>query len=406
VTTIEEVCAAGLCTQCGTCAALCPTATVSASWNVRDGYIMSVDKRRCTDCGLCVEVCPGPGCDFTADAWWRAENEGAPSTDFLGPWRRLFTGWATDERTRYLGASGGFATAIVQGALEAGVIDAALLCDSDPERPLRARPIVARTADEVAACRGSKYNAVATNLMLREVLDRPGRYALVGLPCHIQGFRQARERSRRLRERVVFTTGIFCGWTATPRATLVEALRAGLDPAHLARVSYRGPGWPGCLRFETQDGTVREAAFPAYFYRLVRSYTLPRCRLCPDGLAELADISVGDAWLPQYHGTPGASDLIVRTPIGERLVERIAGEWLTLFPSTPDEILRSQSETKREKRSLYRGRLRLRALSGRSVPENPGITSHPDPADTWAGVRDLLREVHRSLEALRFPPRA
>ena len=127
----------------------------------------------------------------------------------------------------------------------------------DAENPLRAVGVVCRTPHEVAACRGSKYNVVPVNSLLRHVLDEPGRYILVGLPCHIQGLRLAQRRSRRLRERVVLSLGIFCGLTNEPRATEVAALQAGIDPDELAGVSYRGPGWPGGMRLQARDGRVR-----------------------------------------------------------------------------------------------------------------------------------------------------
>ncbi len=366
---------------------------------------MRVDDDQCNDCGICVDVCPGDGLDFTPTAWWREENEDAAFQDFLGPWRRLLIGWASDAQTRYRGASGGIATALLQGALAHDVIDAAIVCRMDPENPLRVQTVIARTADEIAECRGSKYNVVATNTLLRRVLDEPGRYALVGLPCHIQGFRLAQRRSARLRERVAFTLGIFCASSFRPRATEVEALRSGLDPRRLSRVSYRGPGWPGPLRLETRAGEASESELSTYFPHFVRSSSLLRCRLCPDALCELADISVGDTWLPRYDGTPGVSDLVIRTPRGERLIDTVAPDWLTLFDSTPDEILQTQAETSQMKRDRYRGRMWLRRLSGRPQPCNPGIELRPSLGDRWAGIKDLAREAHRYVETVRYPSR-
>lgn len=399
---IETVCAAGLCTQCGTCVALCPQGAVTAEWSPSLGYAMRVDGSACTECGVCVDVCPGAGLDYSPTAWWRAENEGAPSRDFLGPWRRLYTGWASDDETRYRGASGGVATAILQGALALGLIDAAVVCRLSPADPLRAEPVVARTAEEIAACRGSKYNLVAVNTLLGEVLKEPGRYALVGLPCHMQGFRLARGRNRALRERVVFTLGIFCASSFTPRATQVEALRAGLDPRLLARVSYRGPGWPGPLHLETRTGETHEAELDSYFGRFVRNGSPLRCRLCPDALAELADLSVGDTWLPLHEGSPGVSDLVVRTARGERVIDAVQPGWLTLFESTPEEILLTQEETRRMKRDRYRGRLRLRRLARRPIPDFPGVERTASRADVWAGVRDLAGEVWGRVSSRRY----
>ena len=324
----------------------------------------------------------GRGPRLHAQAWWRKANGDAPSVDVLGPWRRLWFGWASDETTRYEGASGGIATAILQGALQTGAIDKAIVCRSDPADPLKAEPFMATTPDEVAACRGSKYNVVPMNLLLRRVVEEPGRYALVGLPCHITGFRLARERSAVLRERVVFTMGIFCGRTATPRGTEVEIRRAGLDPADVARVTYRGPGWPGSLRIQTRSGAVRTAELSEYFDRFDRGYRLLRCRLCADVMADLADVSVGDAWLERFAGSPGVSDLVVRTAAGERLIDALAADRLTLLPATPGEVIASQAETVVLKRSVYRGRMWLRSLARRPVPHNPGIRAE----HLWATV--------------------
>lgn len=151
------------------------------------GYRLSVQAQTCTDCGRCHEACPGPGLDFSPDAWLRERNEDAPSEDFLGPWRGLAFGWAADETVRHKGSSGGAATALMRVALETGAVDAVIAVRMSAANPLEAEGAICRTPEEVAACRGSKYNVVALNTTLRQVPEEPGRYALVGLPCHIQG---------------------------------------------------------------------------------------------------------------------------------------------------------------------------------------------------------------------------
>ena len=247
--------------------------------------------------------------------------------------------------------------------------------------PLEAEGVICRSPDEVAACRGSKYDVVAINSVLRQILEEPGRYALVGLPCHIQGLRLAQRRSRRLRERVVLTLGIFCGLTQEPRATAVAARQAGLDPARLRSVSYRGPGWPGGMRLVDRSGTVRWRDYPDYFDRQMAALTPPRCRLCPDALAELADISVGDAWLERFEGSDGVSDVIARTPAGERLLEDAAGS-LVLQAASPEEMVASQRETHLVKRDLL-SRPALASLAGRPAgarlpgPRAVGVESRP-----------------------------
>ena len=386
-------------------------------WDLRVGYRAQVDDGACTDCGACLAACPGERFDFSEGAPWRERFGGAPAPDFLGPWRSLWFGWATDPATRHAGASGGVATAILQALLEVGLPDArdggtarpvdAVVCTSmSVENPLAAEAVLAATAEQIAACRGSKYNAVAVNELLAHVRRTPGRYALVGLPCHIQGLRLAQLRSRALRERVVFALGIFCGWTSEPRATAVTARRAGLDPRKLSSVAYRGPAWPGEMRLATREAELRRP-YPDYFDRYMAAFTPPRCRLCPDALAELADVSVGDAWLDRFTDDPamteGVSDLIARSDEGQRLLESLSASRITLLPATPDELLASQSEAYRIKRRVLRGRRWLRKLAGRRVPDYPGLDVEARTADRLAGARDLAEEaLFRSLSRARY----
>jgi coenzyme F420 hydrogenase subunit beta len=271
------------------------------------------------------------------------------------------------------------------------------------ENPLQAVGVVCRSPAEVAACRGSKYNMVAVNARLGTVLDEPGRYAFVGLPCHVQGLRLAQRRSRRLRERVVLTLGVFCGLACEPRATEVAALQAGLGPADLASVSYRGPGWPGGMRLVTRDGRVRRRAYPEYFDAHLAAHTPPRCRVCPDALAELADVSVGDAWLERFRGCDGVNDLIVRTPAGERATAAVHGR-LQLQDATPEEMIASQAETYRVKREVLRGRIALRAAAGRPTPAYAGLDLRAGARDLVLGAVDSSRErLYRGVARLRYP---
>jgi len=414
---VGQVEAAGLCTQCGTCAGVCPADAVTLRWELRHGWRVHVDDERCTDCGACLAACPGESFDFRPDAPWRERNAGAPSPDFLGPWRGLWFGWATDPDVRHRGASGGIATAVLTALLEDGApgedgervpVDAVVCAAVDPANALAVRPVLATNPTAVAACRGSKYNAVAMNEALHHIGATPGRYVLVGLPCHVQGLRLAQARSATLRERVVLALGIFCGWTSEPRATEVTARRAGLDPADLAAVSYRGPGWPGEMRLETRTGRGRRRMYPDYFDRIMGAYAPPRCRLCADALAECADVSVGDAWLDRFTEDPdvaeGVSDVIARTPSGERLVTELARQRLSLTPATPEAMLASQADAVYMKRRVLRGRLWLRRLAGHPVPEYPGLRCEPTLADKCAGLRDLSEEtLFRAIGDLRFP---
>ena len=78
-------------------------------------------------------------------------------------------------------------------------------------------------------------------------------------------------------------------------------------------------------------------------------------------------------------------------------------DWLTLMETTPEEMVASQVETHRAKRRVYRGRCWLRALTGRAVPDYPGILQSPSIADRAAGIVDFAQEtVFRAVGDLRY----
>ena len=122
-----------------------------------------------------------------------------------------------------------------------------------------------------------------------------------------------------------------------------------------------------------------------------------------DALAELADISIGDAWLDRFKGSDGVSDLIVRTPAGEQLLADLTGRFV-LVGSEPEEMVASRSETYRVKRDACRGRLWLRSLAGRPLPSYPGLGLTASPRDRLLGVAAAAGErLFGALADRRFP---
>ena len=97
------------------------------------------------------------------------------------------------------------------------------------------------------------------------------------------------------------------------------------------------------------------------------------------------------------------SDLIARTPAGEHLLDDAAAS-LVLQAATPAEIVASQADTYGVKRSACRGRLWLRSLAGKPVPEYPGLALSASAGDRVLGSADAARErLFRFLVDRRHP---
>lgn len=408
--TIASVVKHKLCTGCGVCMAVCPhDALDMTSDESRGCFVPQMRDEDCRRCGLCHEVCPGHAVDF--EGLSRTLFGDIPGDIALGRYLACYVGHASDGDIRYDSASGGLVSALLIFALEHQLIDGALVTRMRSDNPLMPEPFIARTRQEILSAAGSKYCPVTVGAALREILSTKGRFAVVGLPCHIQGIRKAEQQIAELAGRIRYRISIACSFNYSFRGTrrFIESL--GIPPAEVEELQYRGRGWPGTMRLRLKDGT--ETIVPlADYYRKLGPYSLWRCLLCSDMLGELSDLSCGDAWLPELVKTDktGSSFAISRTPEGEDLLEAAAArEEVELSELDAESLSASQGRALFKKRKL-KARMRLARLWGRRVPVYRQKLMTPIPSDYVNMLklfiaRSVLSGNHRILRRLFRAPR-
>ena len=366
--TIESVVNRKLCAGCGTCAGICPHGAIAMAVDGSRGcYVPRLDESLCKRCGLCYEACPGHSVDFESfnDALFSEVHEDVA----LGRYLACYIGHAGDETVRHNCSSGGLVSALLIFAVEEGLIDGALVTRMCQDNPLRPEPFIARTKDEILSAAGSKYCPVAAGTALHEILQTRGRFAVVGLPCHIQGVRKAEQHVPELKERIQYRVAIPCSLNYSFHATERILRRLGIGLGDVASLQYRGRGWPGTMWIGLKDGTERTIPLADYF-RQLSPYSLGRCTLCSDMLGELSDLTCGDAWIPEIMKTDkeGSSFVLSRTPGAEELLEAAASkEAVALSELGLPELLASQGNALFKKRKL-KARMCVMRRTGRSVP--------------------------------------
>jgi len=288
---------------------------------------------------------------------------------------------------RWNAASGGAVTALLLCGIRNGVIDGAIVTGMSPQSPLKPLPYLARTEDEVRAAVGSKYCPVPVNLRLSEIMASEGRFALVGLPCHIHGLRKAQMLIPRLRRQVPLCISLFCGRVLSPMGTRVALKSRGASPEEVIEISYRGRGWPGSLYVRLRDGRELTEPLRSYYSRYFTSFFAHRCTLCSDGVGDLADISCGDAWLQEYESdNQGTSIVVVRTTRGRDLLSLALPDHLALLPLTPSKVIQSQERMLRFKKHGFQVRSALCKLVGGAIP----VYQQSLPS---AAIRDWLSAI-------------
>lgn len=368
-----------VCTGCGTCYAMCPSGAIELRIDGRMGvYRPEIDGEKCTGCGICSEVCPGKSLNIESIA--HSIYGPRPKDAFIGNLEGCYIAHATDYDIRYGSSSGGLVTALLILALEEGLIDGALVTRMNRSDPLLPEPFIAKTRDDILSASRSKYCPVPANAAVRVLNESEGRFAVVGLPCHLHGIRKAELASEALRQKISLHFGLFCSHTLSFHATRHLLARMGAARGEVAGVDYRGHGWPGgiAIRMRNGDGHFIPSHSPLWALIFGSHFFTPKCCLwCTDLTSELSDLSFGDPWLPGViKGEKiGRSLVISRTREGENLL-RLAREKGTI----KSEVIDSEAVVRSQATSLYfkKGNINMRRRIGM-----PSSVLTQD----WGGVR-------------------
>ena len=374
-----------------------------------DGLMLPVvDIDKCIECLLCLRCCPGFSLDFV-----RMNDEvfgKQPEDVFLGGLVECYVGHSTDPRMRSACSSGGVVGQLLVYALENRVIDGVVVVRMREDDPLRPEPFVARTREEVLTGSRAKYCPVAPNVVLDTLMAEKGRFAVVGLPCHIHGIRKAEGVFKSLKDKIVLHVGLFCGHTIDFRATGLLLRKLHVHEDEVARLNYRGNGWPDSMRIELKDGRSVRLRFNRgwYAYWNVFSpffFTPLRCMMCPDQFNELSDVSVGDAWLPEFRRkVSGESVIVARTEVAaDLLIGMEERGLLSLKPVSSGKVKESQAFGLNYKKQNLSSRLSFFRRFGRNVPRilpEPRPSVVPAYAGAFLSCVSLYFSSHKRLRSL------
>jgi len=357
------------------------------SKNEREGlYSPVINWEKCRACALCFETCPGYSVDFRS-----LNNEifaKEPQDILLGNHLACYVGHSREAEIRYHSSSGGLVTELLIFSLENGLIDGALVTKMNENNPFEPEPFIARTRKEIISAAGSKYCPVPANIKLEQILSEEGKFAVVGLPCHIQGIRKAAMIKRQLQEKIILHLGLFCSHTVDFRGTKLLLRKLGVDEKNIRKIDYRGRGWPGGLSLELKTGNKKFIPLEDYYMFKYFLFSPPRCSVCSDPTAELADISFGDAWLREMSREKiGKSILVSRSKIGEEILHNAQSEGkIEILKVDPDKVVRSQREIIFLKKKCLATNVMISRIFHRHIPRYGQRTFRNTFHTDWVAV--------------------
>lgn len=276
------------CSNCSACVAACPRGLRVVSYNSTPDF--PEWQEDCIDCGFCVRACP---------RWNYSPLSG------LGSYVEAIA----VKSKRFSGQDGAAVTEILVSAMEAGIVDTALVVGRDENwKPFA---YLARNVDEVVKASGTKYS-LAYPLSALKGLKGKGeeKIAVVGTPCVVSGVRKLQLEMGKFARKVKLVVGLFC-MENFYYPDLVKFLEnKGVDVREVEKMDIK----KGKFVVYPQD-----ISFPV---KELDEIVPPGCRVCQDFTAVESDVSVGSVGSPE-----GYSTVLVRNPALKDFVESLDAEF-------------------------------------------------------------------------------
>jgi coenzyme F420 hydrogenase subunit beta len=119
-------------------------------------------------------------------------------------------------------------------------------------------------------------------------MHEKGRFAVVGLPCHLHGVRKAEQLFPELKKKIVLHLGLMCSHMVSFTGTDFVVGKLQVKKSDVQDIAYRGSGWPGSMVVKTARVSARiplvgnwRSYWPVFSSFL---FTPMRCTMCPINL--------------------------------------------------------------------------------------------------------------------------
>lgn len=373
---IHQVVAGGYCVGCGSCAA---TSGGALTMRRQDDGTYVPGRSSCEYTEGLDDAALAAACPFSSRC--RSEDELSkaflPDADqhhrALGSYLESHVVHVTSDDLRASSSSGGFARWLLKELLQQGhvthVAHVTSVDVADPDEELF-RYSLTNDPNELLATAKSAYYPVNLEDIIPAIRKIDGQVAITAIPCFAKAIRQLCLEDSELRSKVTIVVGIICGHMKSRGFAELLGWQVGVAPTQLGGVDFRQklPGRPanqkGFSAYDldstrwTEPVNSRGLVGGDWGLGLLKNHA---CEFCDDVLAEVADVSVGDAWLPEYTSDPKGHSIVV---IRNRLIQQIlqAGARRGELRETPvdgDTVARSQAGGLRHRREGLAYRLRM-----------------------------------------------
>jgi len=358
----------GFCIGCGACAA-CPGSEITIKTDENQQLVADLDSVVSLPDSV-ARVCP-----FSDDAVDESDlaeelfgNEHCWD-GFLGYHLSNYAGYVQESDFRERGSSGGLGTWILAELLREGKVDSVIHVGSRLPEEKDQRLFEYQISRDVESLRGrakSRYHPIEFSKAIAEIKETGESVAIVGIPCFIKAIRLMCREDAALRNQIRFTVSLVCGHLKSVAFAQMFAWQVGIAPDELLKFDFRvkltdkPPNLYGITAESSSSSQTRcvDQLFGSGWG--LGFFKYKACDYCDDVFGETADVTVGDAWLPEYKDDfKGTNIVVVRNrEIQQLLNDGINSKRLNLKQIGPEKAVESQTSGVRHRREglMYRCR--------------------------------------------------
>jgi coenzyme F420-reducing hydrogenase beta subunit len=383
-TLYETVIKNGYCIGCGACVTV-SNSPFKITMNEYGNFVVTVQQEEAlvlSDAKV-LHVCPFSG---------KSKNENELGQLFfpdnevqdqnLGKYLNCYAGYVNESEFRKKGSSGGFGKWIGYKLLQEKHVD--YFIQLAPNQTNSAKDLlfdykIYTHSNEVIL--GSKSSYYPSNLVnvIQHIKSQDGKYAITGVPCFIKTLRLLALHDKILKERIVYTIGIVCGGMKSANHAKMIGWELGVHPDNLIGIDFRRKykDRPASQKiYQVWSSADKKERFRNANDLFATDYGAgffkPKaCDYCDDVVAETADISIGDAWLPGFREDPeGSSLLIVRNKhLQELIIDAQKNDTIKIKTISAEEAVNSQAGGYRHRREGLSLRLKEQEIGNNWYPQ-------------------------------------
>ena len=242
--------------------------------------------------------------------------------------------WSNDSNIRYKASSGGVVSSLAIYLLENNIVDGVFQVGVSENSILKNRLMLSKSKNEIIRNSGSRYAPADIFSNIRTLFDsNKGQYAFIGKPCDIAGLKNIFAQFPEYLNKVKYTIAIFCAGMPSYVATEKLLSNSNILGKPIS-VDYRGYGWPGRFIAKYKNKLIYSTSYEDSWGKVLGKHINLRCKICPDGIGMLADISIGDAWKIKsgklsFDEDNGRSVVLLRTDRGRNIfLEAVRNKYL------------------------------------------------------------------------------